>query len=125
MQAVVKTHHINILIEADRIPNSILTLLKNEYGSDLKIVKKRKTKREESIIADTSDWFKNIKAITKPSDNLKIYRTNLRLSQGKLAKIIGVLPTHISEMERGKRGISKAVAKKLAKIFEVSIEKFI
>jgi DNA-binding XRE family transcriptional regulator len=112
-------------LEADRIPNSILFLLKNEYGSDLKIVKKRKTKREESIIADTSDWFKNIKAIIKPSDNLKIYRTNLKLSQGKLAKIIGVLPTHISEMERGKRGISKAVAKKLAKIFEVSIEKFI
>jgi DNA-binding XRE family transcriptional regulator len=125
MQAVVKTHHINIHIEADRIPNSLLTLLKNEYGNDLKIIKKRKTKREESIIADTSDWFKNIKAITKPSDNLKIYRTNLKLSQGKLAKIIGVLPTHISEMERGKRGISKGIAKKLAKVFEVTIEKFI
>ena len=57
MQAVVKTHHINIHIEADRIPNSLLTLLKNEYGNDLKIIKKRKTKREEFLLVFPNQYL--------------------------------------------------------------------
>jgi transcriptional regulator with XRE-family HTH domain len=42
-----------------------------------------------------------------------------------LAKLLGVLPSNVSEMERGKRGISKEVAKKLSLILEVPVEKFI
>jgi hypothetical protein len=37
MQAVVKMPHISITIEADKIPSNLLTLLKDEYGSNLKV----------------------------------------------------------------------------------------
>jgi len=125
MQAVVKMPHISITIEADKIPSNLLTLLKDEYGSNLKVLKKRNSTKENSLTAEETDWYKQVKSKIKPSDNLKIYRANSKLSQGKLAKKIGVLPTHISEMERGKRGISKQIAKKLAVLFDISIEKFI
>ena len=125
MQAVVKTPHISINIEAEKIPSNLLTILKKEFGSELKIINKKQLKKENSIIAENTEWFRKIKSKIKPSDNLKIYRTNFKYSQGKLANLIGVLPSHISEMEREKRGISKLVAKKLSEIFGVSAEKFI
>ena len=72
-----------------------------------------------------TEWYKDLKSKITAGDNLKIYRLNKGLSLGKLAKIIGVLPSNISEMERGKRGISKDIAKKLSLALETRIEKFI
>ena len=37
------------------------------------------------------------------------------LTQKRLAELVGIHPSHISEMERGKRPIGKAMAKRLAK----------
>lgn len=47
------------------------------------------------------------------------------LTQKELAKKIGVLPHHISEMEHGKRPISKKMAQKLGEIFQVDYRVFL
>ena len=78
--------HISITIEADKIPSNLLTLLKDEYGSNLKVFKKRKPTTEESLITEETDWYKQVKSKIKPTDSLKIYRANSKLSKGKLAK---------------------------------------
>ena len=122
MQAVVKTHHIRINVEGERIPLKVLNFLKKEYGDDLKITK---SKKRNELTADETDWYRQVKEEIKPGDNLKIYRLNKNLSQGKLAKLLGIHPVHISEMERGKRGISKEMAKKLSQVLEAKVEKFI
>jgi len=122
MQAVVKTHHIRINVEGETIPLRILNFLKKEFGEDLKITEKKSRKE---LKAEGTDWYKKVKEDIKPGDNLKIYRLNRNLSQGKLAKILGIHPVHISEMERGKRGISKEMAKKLSQVLEARLEKFI
>jgi plasmid maintenance system antidote protein VapI len=42
-----------------------------------------------------------------------------------LAEKLGGVPHHISEMETGRRAISKAIALKLSEVLEVSPERFI
>lgn len=60
-----------------------------------------------------------------PGDAIKVYRYNLNLTQAALAEELGILPTHVSEMERGKRGISKAMAKRLSKVLKAPVERFV
>lgn len=54
--------------------------------------------------------------IKGPANYLRGIRQRERLTQVQLAKKAGMLQHHISEMERGKRTITKAAAKKLAAI---------
>ncbi|TGL14501.1 helix-turn-helix transcriptional regulator [Leptospira meyeri] len=124
MQAVVKTHHIKITVEAERIPTKLMNFLKKEFGKSLK-VSKDNLDEEDTLEVKKTKWYKEIKNQITPGDNLKIYRQNKGLSQGKLAKMLDILPSNISEMERGKRGISKDIAKKLSVILETRVEKFI
>ncbi|PJZ82978.1 hypothetical protein CH366_19125 [Leptospira harrisiae] len=124
MQAVVKTHHIKITIEAEHIPTKLMNFLKKEFGKSLK-VSKDNLDEEDTLEVKKTKWYKEIKNQITPGDNLKIYRLNKGFSQGKLAKLLGILPSNISEMERGKRGISKDIAKKLSVILETRVEKFI
>ncbi len=126
MAFVVKFKNIKITVEAKNIPLKLANFLKKEYGNEYKVVASKKAAYDDnSLIAKNTKWYKEIKSKITPADSLKIYRQNKGLSQGKLAKLLGVLPSNVSEMERGKRGISKEVAKKLSLILEVPVEKFI
>lgn len=59
-------------------------------------------------------WYKEMKAKTSPGDVMRVYRENQQMTQAQL----------VSNMERGKRAISLATAKKLAVIFDVSVSRF-
>ena len=48
---------------------------------------------------------------------LKGLRNREGLTQSKLGEILGIQQTNISQMERGKRSIGKASAKKIAELF--------
>jgi DNA-binding XRE family transcriptional regulator len=59
-------------------------------------------------------------------DNLRIYRENAGLSQDELGKKLGNIPRqNISAMEKGRRGISKEIAKKLSMILKAPVSRFI
>jgi plasmid maintenance system antidote protein VapI len=47
------------------------------------------------------------------------------LTQKQLAEMIGARPTHISEMENGKRPIGKGMAKRLAKALRTEYKIFL
>ncbi len=51
------------------------------------------------------------------ADQLLIWRKERGLSQGQLAKLMGVTPIYVSLMERGKRNVSPLMAEKLNLIF--------
>lgn len=122
MQAVVKTPRIEINIKGD-IPQKIITLLKEEYGKKVHLIK---DEDDEYVDVFETDWYKKISAEKTPGDNMKIYRKIHKLTQKKLGEMLGEIPAqHISNMENGSRPISKITAKKLAKIFNVSVERFI
>lgn len=58
-------------------------------------------------------------------DNLKDVRTGKNISQGQLAEMMGIHPTHISRYERNQTIPSVDVLKKLADLLEVSTDALI
>ena len=57
--------------------------------------------------------------------NVKKIRLEKKMSQGDLAKILGVHPTYISGIERGVRNMALKNIEKLANALDVSIDKLI
>lgn len=55
-------------------------------------------------------------------DNLKVARTQKEVSQGQLAEMMGIHPTHISRYERNQTIPSIDVVKKFADLLEVSTD---
>lgn len=60
-----------------------------------------------------------------PGIALKTHRENANLSQKELAEKLGIKQHHISEMERGLRGISVNMGHKLAKVLNVGFRVFL
>jgi DNA-binding XRE family transcriptional regulator len=121
MQVVVKTHRTNIQIQGD-IPSRILDALRNEYGGKLKIYEGE----DEYVELTETDWYKETKSKTTPGEAMRIYRDNQQLTQTQLGEKLGNVPRQIiSNMERGKRSISLATAKKLSAIFNVPASRFL
>ena len=81
---------------------------------------------DEFIEITESSWYKETKAATSPGDAMRIYRKNNQMTQAELGEKLGAVPRQlVSNMERGKRTISLATAKKLAAIFNVSASRFL
>jgi len=111
------------MVKGDDIPERILSLLRDEYGENVQIVEEDD---DELVDVTDTDWYKTIKKSTLPSENMKIYRELHGMTQAELGEKLGGLPRqHISNMENGKRAISLNVAKKLAKIFDVPVDRFV
>ena len=123
MLAVVKTPHIKIHIEG-RIPPSLITVLKKEYGKGVRLVDDADTD-EELVDVFQTDWYRRTKARLTPGKNLRIYRQNSKRTQAQLGKLIGLPKQFVSNMETGIRPISKNMAIKLAGIFKTSVDRFI
>ena len=122
MQAVVKTPRIEINIKGE-IPDKLMSVLEEEYGEQVQLLEEND---EESVNIFETDWYRDIKSRMTPGDNLRIYRENHGLTQARLGEMLGGVPRqHISNMEREVRSISLKTARKLAKLFKVSPEKFI
>ena len=122
MQAAVKTPHTEIMIKGE-VPDHILAALKAEYGDKLVI---EKDDDDEPVNVFETAWYKATKAGMTPGDAMRIYRELHELTQEKLGEKLGGIPRQrISNMERGRRPISIATAKKLAKLFSLPIDRFL
>jgi DNA-binding XRE family transcriptional regulator len=122
MLAVVKTPRTSIRIKG-KISNKLMEVLVSEYGNDVQLTRDAD---DELVDVFQTDWYKNVKKAMTPGTYMKIYRENRKMTQTELGKTLGGLPRqHVSNMENGVRQISKKIAMKLAKAFDVSVEKFI
>lgn len=65
------------------------------------------------------------KTVEKFGKKVREIRLEKKLSQGKLAKILGVHPTYISGIERGLRNPSLITLEKIAKALNVKIDELI
>jgi len=116
----VKTPHIKIDITGD-IPESIINAVKKEYGNKVKI-----ETDDEYVIADETEWYKTTIKNMTPARAMKACRLSRGMTQAQLGEKLGGIPRqHISNMENGSRKINIDVAKTLAAVFGVSVEKFI
>jgi DNA-binding XRE family transcriptional regulator len=107
-------------VHADRIRAVIDNILALLGGEDQKI-RGDEGQDEAGRIYSIEEVFPNF----HPGDTLKGARLMHELTQAKLAAMIGVRASHISEMEKGKRPIGKEMAKRLAKALRTSYQVFL
>jgi len=62
---------------------------------------------------------------SKPGNLVRDLRFGHQLTQAQLAKKLSILQTHVSEIEHNKRPIGKALAKKMAKVFNTDYRMFL
>jgi transcriptional regulator with XRE-family HTH domain len=81
---------------------------------------------EEMVNIFDTDWYREISSSTTPGEVLRIYRENAGFTQEELGKKLGKFSRqNISDMVRGKRNITKETTKKLSRIFNVPVERFL
>ncbi len=80
----------------------------------------------ESVDITETSFYRRMKKHMTPGKYLRVYRERAGWSQSELGDRIGNLQRqHVSRLERGERGISKEMAKRLAELFNVPIDRFI
>lgn len=84
-----------------------------------------KIERDDLVNAMDMEWFKALENEDTPGKNMRFYRKLAGMTQLVLAKKLGTTKQFISDMENGRKAISKATAKHLAEIFDVSVARFI
>ena len=73
----------------------------------------------EVVLPDLAD------PVLRPAAILRGSRAKEKMTQKELAKKLGVLQHHLSEMEHGKRPIGKQMAKKMAAVFNTDYRLFV
>ena len=122
MLAVVKTPLTKIRIRG-QISDRLLKLLHQEYGKHLELTREAE---DDKVDIFQTDWYRDTKKRLTPGTYIKVFRQNKGMTQAELGKALGDLPRqHISNMENGSRPISKKMALKLSRFFDVSVENFI
>lgn len=88
-----------------------------------------KSKSKQSTTKKGVPWRLSAEAefskYTETGAMLRAGRFKAGLTQKQLAEMLEILPHHISEMEHGKRAISKKMAQKLGKIFDLDYRIFL
>ncbi len=121
MLAVVRTPRIKVSVKG-RIPARFLRYLRKEFGKKLKI---EDDTRADKIDFFETDIYKNIKQEMTPGTYVKIYRENHGLTQKALGEEVGASKSFICDVEHDRRSISKEMAKKFSKIFNITVERFL
>ena len=117
MQAAAKTRHISIRFKP-RTPARVINSIKKQYSDFI-------DDDDESVDYFKTDFHKEISASMTPGDKLRGLRKACGWTLAVVGEKIGVTPYRVSDYETGKRAISKAVAKKLAEVFNISPAVFI
>jgi len=123
MLVLVKKPHTDIPIFEIKgeIPDRLLNYLKNEMEYMIDFINE-----EETTDITKTDWYRKIDKELRPGDAIRVYRSNLGLSQTELGRRLGGLSRQkISDLENHRRGISKEMAKKLSQILQVPINRLV
>ena len=124
MLAVVKKPHTNEKIFEIRgaIPLVVVKFLRNKFGDDLEII----DKSEGYVDITQTAWYKKQRSRMTPGKTVKVYRERDQMTQEDLGQRLGGLSIQkVSDIEHDRRGISKELARKLAGIFNTSVDKFL
>lgn len=106
-----ETEHLSIGDCSYLVPYGVMEKLYDILDREnIKPTRRRGRVAAEKLFPDLRDPVK------RPANYLKGIRCREGLTQAELAKKVGMKQSHISEMERYKRPIGKAAAKRLADV---------
>ena len=106
------------------IPERFLALTREFFGPKAVQVIAEDSDRLEAV--EKGEFYKTTKAKMAPGDYMRVLREIRGMTQTELGKLLGGVPRqNVSAMETGRRALSKATIKKIAKIFSVSPARFL
>ncbi|MDL1982936.1 MAG: helix-turn-helix domain-containing protein [Deltaproteobacteria bacterium] len=113
MLALVKKPHIELSIQGDQI-DELISWIKKKY--DVTILTDAYS--EDSIPIEETDFWKEMQS-NRVGNLLAAARLKAGLTQKKLANIVGIRQSMISEYERGKRRLTSDMGKKLGSALKI------
>jgi len=122
MQAVEKTHHIEVEINGIGV-DSIKKVLKDAFP-EMVFSHYHESKDDEVSEVRESTWYRYMSEKTQPGDILKARRTNQEITVKELSEKTGIAVSNIYLMESNKRPIGRATAKKLAQALNCEASDF-
>ena len=116
MLALVKKPRIEISLQGENVDELIEWISKKFEVSILT------SDNSESIAVEETDFWKEMQS-NRIGNLLSGARLKARLSQTQLAEKLGVRQNMISDYERGKRRLSLSMAKRIAKILHIKVDR--
>ncbi len=116
MLALVKKPRIEISLQGEHVDELIEWISKK---FDVSILT---SETSESIAIEETDFWKEMQS-NRIGNLLSGARLKANLSQAQLAEKLGIRQNMISDYERGKRRLSPSMAKRIAKILNIKVDR--
>ncbi|MCP4751726.1 MAG: helix-turn-helix transcriptional regulator [Proteobacteria bacterium] len=122
MLAVVRKHRTSVPLFKMKgdVPERIIEFIEKEFDVEVE------EEDEEYVDITETEWYRDMQRNWTHGDSISVYRYKAGYTQAQLGELLGGVSRQVvCDMEKGRRGISKDMAKKLAKILKTRVEKFI
>jgi DNA-binding XRE family transcriptional regulator len=87
---------------------------------------RKKAQTEEDQLVPADEVFKDLyDKYGRSGTTIRGYRSRVDMNQAELAEKIDILQSDLSQMESGKRPVSRKMAQKLAKVFSTDYRVFL
>jgi ribosome-binding protein aMBF1 (putative translation factor) len=116
MLALVKKPRIEISLQGEHVDELIEWISKKFEVSILT------SENADSIDIEETDFWKEMQS-NRIGNLLSGARLKAKLSQAQLAEKLGIRQNMISDYERGKRRLSPSMAKRIAKILHIKVDR--
>jgi ribosome-binding protein aMBF1 (putative translation factor) len=116
MLALVKKPRIEISLQGEHV-NELIDWISKKYEVNI-----LSSEDSDSVAIEETDFWKEMQS-NRIGNLLSAARLKTNLSQSQLAGKLGVRQNMISDYERGRRKLSPAMAKRIAEILNLNIER--
>jgi ribosome-binding protein aMBF1 (putative translation factor) len=116
MLALVKKPRIEISLQGEQV-DTLIEWIKKKFEVSILT-----SENSDSIAIEETDFWKEMQS-NRIGNLLSAARLKEHLSQAQLAEKLGIRQNMISDYERGKRKLSPAMAKRIAKILGIKVER--
>jgi len=116
MLALVKKPHIEISLQGEHV-DELIEWIRKKFEVNILT-----SDNSESIAIEETDFWKEMQS-NRIGNLLSGARLKANLSQVQLAEKLGIRQNMISDYERGKRRLSPAMAKRIAKILNIKVDR--
>ena len=116
MLALVKKPRIEISLQGEKV-NELINWISKKFEVSILA-----SDDSESIAIEETDFWKEMNS-NRVGNLLSAARLKANMSQSQLAEKLGIRQNMISDYERGKRRLSPAMAKRIAKMLKIKIDR--
>lgn len=116
MLALVKKPRIELSLQGEHV-NELIEWISKKFEVSILT-----SDDSDSVAIEETDFWKEMQS-NRVGNLLSAARLKANMSQSRLAEKLGIRQNMISDYERGKRRLSPAMAKRIAKILQIKVDR--